>query len=65
MTYDEAVVEIRARYNAGEREFRVSPSAYKGYQQGLTCLTRYDAGAPTQTTDIWLAFKDAKVRMQS
>lgn len=59
MTYDEAVAELKTRYNAGERHIEVSSEMFHAYLEGLTVLVR-TGGRPNQDKR-WLAFRLAKV----
>lgn len=63
MTYETAVAELKARYNAGERRMGVSPEVFAGYQSGLIAMERFVDSTVTPDTH-WLAFKDARVRVQ-
>lgn len=60
MTYDEAVAELKACYDAGQHDIAVTPEVYNAYRDGLPVLWRV-GGPPSQAKEC-LAFKTARVR---
>ena len=59
MTYEEALSELRARYDAGERDIAVPRETYAAYGSGLLSAER---SGPVTQFDDFLWFKAAKVR---